>query len=357
MPVAHVEKPAGITLIRTASPAPREAWEEALRADPLALETQSPAWADAMCEGGGFVDASRLYETDEGRVLVLPVLGRALVGRAVGIEGSNPPHCGVGGLLAAGGANSAEIAAVFGELSRRRVLGQSLYPNPLLASAWAAGAPGRAIAIPRRAHILDLDGGFERVWSSRFSSSTRTGVRKAEREGVGVECDTSGRLVPDFYKLLEREVPRWARIQHEPVWLARRRLEHRDPLKKFEAIARALGRRCRVWLARVDGRPAAAFVFLLGANAYGYRAAMDEELRRHHANDLLVRLAIEDACAAGCRYYYMGESGWSSSRAVFKERLGGRPLRFAEYRLERLPITRAERGLKGLVKRALRFQD
>ncbi len=31
-------------LIDSIRPASRDAWEEALRADPLALETQSPAW-------------------------------------------------------------------------------------------------------------------------------------------------------------------------------------------------------------------------------------------------------------------------------------------------------------------------
>src|SRR2546422_9655740 len=197
-------------LIDSINPAPRDAWEEALRADPLALETQSPVWIDAMCAGGGFEDASRLYETEDGRMLILPALRRRLPG-PLAMEGSNPAHCGVGGVVAAGGATPDEIAAVFHELSERRVLQQSFYPNPLLASAWAAGAPPRAIAIPRRAPMLDLDGGFAEVWSSRFSSSTRTGVRKAEREGVTVECDTSGRLVPDFYRLMEQAGARWAR--------------------------------------------------------------------------------------------------------------------------------------------------
>jgi CelD/BcsL family acetyltransferase involved in cellulose biosynthesis len=340
-----------------ASPAPRPVWEEVLKADPLALETQSPAWTDAMCEGRGYLDASRLYETGDGRALVLPVLRRALLGGVVGVESSNPPHCGVGGLIAAGGATVPEIAGVFDDFARRRVLAQVFYPNPLLASAWAAGAPPSAIAIHRRAHVLDLTGGFERVWSERFSSSTRTGVRKAEREGVDVECDTSGRLVDEFHQLLTREVTRWARMQHEPVRLARWRLKHRDPLEKFQAIARALGARCRIWLARVDGHPAAAFVILQGANAYGYRAAMDEDFKRYHANELLVRLALEDACSAGCGYYYMGESGWSKSRAIFKERLGGTPHPFSEYRLERLPITTAHHGIKRMAKLALRFQD
>src|SRR5260370_34680552 len=53
----HMPRATGMNLIDSISPAPRDAWEEALRADPLALETQSPAWIDAMCAAGGFEDA------------------------------------------------------------------------------------------------------------------------------------------------------------------------------------------------------------------------------------------------------------------------------------------------------------
>ena len=96
-------------LIDSISPAPKDAWEGALRADPLALETQSPAWIEAMCAAGGFEDASRLYETEEGRILILPALRRRLLG-GLAVEGSNPAHCGVGGVVAAGGATPDEIA-------------------------------------------------------------------------------------------------------------------------------------------------------------------------------------------------------------------------------------------------------
>ena len=72
---------------------------------------------------------------------------------------------------------------------------------------------------------------------------------------------------------------------------------------------------------------------------------------------LLLRLAIEQACEDGCRYYYMGDSGRSASLGKFKERFGARPYDYAEYRLERLPLTAAEEGLKRAVKRVIRFKD
>ena len=103
--------------------------------------------------------------------------------------------------------------------------------------------------------------------------------------------------------------------------------------------------------------PAAAMVVLRGVNAYGFRAAMDEELTKYRANDLLMRLAIEDACKAGCRYYYLGDSGWSVSLAQFKERFGAQAYPYSQYHLERLPLSRTEREIKKVIKWVIRFKD
>jgi CelD/BcsL family acetyltransferase involved in cellulose biosynthesis len=346
-----------VKIVNTISPAPRGAWEEVFLSDHFALETQSPAWADAMCAAGGYEDASRLYVTANGRKLVLPLLRKPLVAGAVSFEGSNPPHCGVGGLLAQEGTCAEEIAAVFDDLVRGRAFSQLIYSNPLLASAWEASAPASATIIPHRAHLLDLEGGWEKVWSKRFKGSKRTAARRAENLGVTVECGTSGRLVPEFYQLLEQAAARWARLQHEPYWLAIRRLKHRDPREKFDAIGRLLGERCRVWLARVEGQAAAAIMVIQGVNAYYYRGAMDERLGKYRPNDLIQRLAIEDACKAGCRYYYMGDSGWSDSLAQFKEGFGAQSYLYSEFRLERLPLSRVEREIKSVIKRMIRFKD
>ena len=89
-------------MIDVRSPAPREEWRELLALDPFALETQSPEWADAMRLSRHYVDASRLYEFANGRRVVIPLLRRSLGGVTV-LEASNPMHCGVGGVVAAGG--------------------------------------------------------------------------------------------------------------------------------------------------------------------------------------------------------------------------------------------------------------
>ena len=85
---------------------------------------------------------------------------------------------------------------------------------------------------------------------------------------------------------------------------------------------------------------------------------MDKELAGPvFANDLLLSMSIEDACRSGCRYYHLGESGLSTGLAHYKERFGAAPFRYAEYCLERLPVTAIDGWMRGLVKRAIGFKD
>lgn len=344
-------------LFRVTSPAPRDLWQEILAADPWSLESQSPAWAEAAAATGGLADASRLYELPGGRRLVVPMLRRRHFAGRLGIEGANPHGWGVGGILAPGGVSCADFDVVLGDLAQRTPLLQTMWPNPLEPDGRPLHAPAGTVVSARVAHAVDLAGGFGRVWSGVCTPSSRRGARHAERAGVTIECSTTGGLLPEFTGLLEQAVQRWARRQHEPPWMAAWRHRRRDPPEKFEAIAGSLGAGCRVWVARVEGRPAAAMMVLTGNNAYDFRAAMDEELTSYRANDLLLRHSLEQACADGCRYYYMGDSGHSASLASFKERFGARPFRYAEYRFERAPLHAVEQAAKRTVKHLVKFRE
>jgi lipid II:glycine glycyltransferase (peptidoglycan interpeptide bridge formation enzyme) len=342
------------------SPAPRAAWRELLAADPRALAFQSPDWLDAMRAAGGYEDASRLYETPGGSRILLPLARRRLTfPDRLAPQGSFPNAWGMGGVLADGPIDQTDLARVARDLAALRSLRTSVRPNPLQADLWAAATEGLGvIALTRRAHVLDLRGGPDEVWKKRFASSARNKIRKGERSGLEVECGSSERLVEAFHQLLERSVERWAKAQNEPLALARLRARRRDPLAKFKAIARALGDSLRVWVAFREGVAVAASIVLLEADASYTRGAMDKELAGPvAANDLLQWHAIREACAAGCGRYHMGESGQSRDLAKFKEKLGAEAVDYAEYRFERLPLTRIDAAARGLAKRALRFRD
>lgn len=341
--------------LRVLSPAPREAWNELIQADPRVLVSQAPRWTDIVCAITGAQDASRLYEFGDGTRMVLPLV-RSTRG-PYAEEASFPTAWGFGGLIGAE-PRTEQVRAVVQELRSHRVVRTRLRPNPLSDADWSAAAPHGMTRIARRAHVLDVRHGFDAVWRRGFSKAARNAVRRAERMGVDVELDTSGRLGTVFHTLYERSVERWARRQHEPLQLARWRARRREPLEKFTELPRRLGSAGRLWVAWTDGRPAAAIFVLQDANAHYTRGAMDEELAgRTRANYLLQSIAIEDACRAGCRWYHMGDSGSSRGLAQFKEAVGGRPVDYAEYVLEQLPVTRLDNGARALAKRVIGFRS
>jgi hypothetical protein len=345
------------------SPAPRDAWHAAIAADPLAMPSQSPEWLDAVCTLSGGSDASRLYDFGNGRHAILPLVRHRVGGLPVVTVGSFPPSWGFGGLLAAGGATSAEVTAVLARVANRPALQTFIRPNPLTAPLWEAAAhavgPRRMVITPRMAHVLDLSGGFDRVWSERFSSTTRRNVRKAEREGVVIKRDTTGELVPVYYDLYQRSLVRWAEQQNEPRLLALWRGRRRDSEEKLAGLVAATKGLVSLWLAWHNDKPAAGIMVLQGMhNAHYTRGAMDRDIAGPvRANELLHRDAIRAACEAGCLSYQMGETGASESLARFKEGFGATAVPYAEYTLERLPRTTVERGVRELVKKAIGFRD
>jgi hypothetical protein len=339
--------------MKVISPAPRDAWNDVINADPNALVTQSPKWMDALCAMTGARDASLYFEKPDGQRMILPLARQAgLVQRMA----SMPAAWGFGGLLSTQPVRAEDTAAVFDHLAGLPALQTTLRPNPLDAAAWQAGAPAAALSIPRRAHIIDLSGGFDSA-ARQFDTQAKRNMRKAEREGVTVECDTTGRLVPEFYELFLMSLTRWAGKQHEPNWLARWRGQRRDPMDKFMKLSQSMAGACRWYVARVNGKPAGAILVLMDKNAHYTRGAMDRSLASSGANFLLHRTAIEDACKAGCRWYHMGETGASESLADFKEHFGAQSYAYAEYRLERLPITKVDKAARNAVKKMIGFKD
>jgi hypothetical protein len=214
--------------VKVVSPAPRDVWNGLFASDPDALVSQTPRWIDCICTCGPYEDVRRLYELAGGRLAVLPMGRRRDLPRPLTTEASLPPFWNAGGIVACGGATAEDVVAVLSDLASRPILRTSLRPGPLDAQVWASARPRAAVVVPRLAHVLELQGGFGRIWKERFTGTTRTAVRKAERLGLTVQRDTSGKLVPVIYELFERSVERWAHQQHEPLPLARWRSRRRE---------------------------------------------------------------------------------------------------------------------------------
>jgi len=337
-------------LVRVMSPAPADLWRQLFDGDPLAIPDQSPGYSAALAGGGRWNDCSRAYEFEDGRAFVLPLLRARRSLRS----GSMPPALGFGGLVGVD-PDPGVIAAVAADLSSSQI-SIRVRPNPLHDDLWCLGAPD-AIRLPLRAHVVDLDGSADEVWK-RMRSLGRRGVKKARSSGVEVRVSHGGDALAEYRSVMESSVERWAEQQHEPRVLALFRARRREPAGELERMAEHLGERFRLLLAYLDGQPIAANLAFVDGTGHGMRAAIDKDRAGPvRAAYLLQWLQLEAACEAGCRWYHMGESGQSESLSFYKERFGAYPVDYAAYEFERIPLGRADRAVRSVVKRLIRFQD
>lgn len=345
--------------VHVTTPVPRETWWTLAHSDAAANVTQTPAWLDCVCATGTFQDASRLYEFSSGSRLVLPLVTRRRRPRSLTAQESWPGEWGIGGPLSSGRVGPREARAVFDDLALLPALRVGMRLRPEDSEVWTRAVPAGFKEDLHTVHVLDLEGGFGTIWERRFHHRFRRGVRRAERSDVDVEVDRTGRLIPEFYQLFEQSIARWATRQHEPLALARWRRKRAFPRERLETVTDRLGASCTIWMARRAGEPAAAIVVLRhGHQAKLWHAAMNRDLAHPvRANHLLHRLAIDDACAAGCLRYDMGGSRQGASLAEFKESLGADLFASPRYYRERLPVSAVDRGLRTAAKRVIGFQE
>lgn len=349
---------AGRNGLDVTSPAPRDTWQRWVDQNDRALITQTPDWLDCICATDSYDDASRFYAFGDSGGIVVPLARRRGWPARLIAQDAWPSEWGIGAPVTAQAPDPRHVRAVFEDLARLPSNRVSVRFGPNVDPVWLSCVPSAFTTVPHTTYVLDLDGGFGDVWG-HFKSSVRTAVRKGEKAGVEVEVDRTGRLVPEFYALYQHSIARWAQQANEPLALARWRRSRIDPLRKFETVAETLAESCAVWMASYRGERVAAMVVLRhGPHAKYWRAGMVKELANPvRATTLLHKLAIEDACASGCRFYHFGDSAPDSSVSVFKERLGAHGYPSFGCRREVLPLTAGDQLLRGAVKRLIGFKD
>jgi CelD/BcsL family acetyltransferase involved in cellulose biosynthesis len=184
-------------------------------------------------------------------------------------------------------------------------------------------------------HELTLDPDPARVRAKLHPSQARRNVDRAAREGVAVRCSTDrDALLETFYRLhlLTR------RRQGVPI----------QPRRFFARLWEHVVSRGRgfVLVATLEGRPAAAAVFLESTGTLTYKfGASDPQLLGARPNHAIFWTAIERACLAGCTTFDLGrtDTGNTGLRA-FKASWGAseRPLVYTA--LGRVRVVARDRG-------------
>ncbi|MGH3720733.1 MAG: GNAT family N-acetyltransferase [Pseudonocardiaceae bacterium] len=345
--------------IEAEGPDARSAWESLVADDESIALSKTPEWADCICSSSRFSDATLLFRGDDGRRLILPRLRKTGIPTLLGLFESPPHGWGLGadasGVLGEGGpASPREIGALIREIRRHPGLRTRVMVGRDDAEIWASVAPNTIYSTARTAQVLDLRGGFSTVWSERFTSKVRSNSRKAERRGVVVESDNTGRLVPIFDMLYRNSVDRWAHERGNPLTLMRWLAQRREPRNKFATVAQWMGERCTVWIAWRGGEPLAGiFVLTGGPRATYWRGAMDKERARGTgANELLHRHAIEAACADERQSYDFGLYQTEELKR-FKSTFGAQEVPVRTYYFETLPTAAAEARSHNAAKQAV----
>jgi len=341
------------------SPVPREVWESVLKSDGSAMVTQSLPWRDALLASGRFRDVSRLYEFPSGQRIILPLARRKFRPGGAAVVSSWPKPWAAGGPICADGRVShAEAAAVLADVASLGALAAEVKLRHDADPNWL-DASNRFQVQEIEDWILDLDNGFDDVWQHKFHASTRKAIRKAERSGLEIEVDRTGQLLGSFYELHQKSVVRWAAMQHSPAWLTRARLAPEVAASRMRSLADCFGPDFAIWLARLHGRPVAAIVVLrAGAYAMYFWGAMDKEAEGHaHAPDLLHKLAIEEACQLGYRYYDLGGARPDSSLGAFKRKFGATLLYRHTLRIEHVPVQAIARVPTVMTKKLIGYRD
>lgn len=315
----------------------RALWERLLAASPTASFFQTPAYAEIAKRAYGAETQLLAFECEDGARVALPV--RRLPGATLRPVFVSPGRGLPGGFLSDRPLRAAHVDAVLRALARRAAAAYRLSFEPSTVPPLAR-APERTLS-RGTVHVLDLDGGFERVWRERVAGKVRNQCRKAERTGVVVAAETSAGAFAEFAGLHRGCSVRWSAAAREPRALFAACVGHaQGPGAPLLLLLARAGERGRAVAGALLARRGATWTYWLGA--------MDRGARELCPGVAVQRAALEQGCAAGARRYVLGASGGIASLEAFKASLGARavPLDFAlEVRGTLRELARRVRGL------------
>lgn len=167
-------------------------------------------------------------------------------------------------------------------------------------------APGQRFV----AHRLDLRAGAEAVFRGFHKDCIQRKIRRAQREGVVVTRGNSAGLLEEFYGLM--------------LQTRRRHGLPPQPLEWFRNLVECLGEALTIWVARKDGRAAAAIMTGRHGRVMVYKyGASDARMHALGCVPYLMWKAVEDGVQKGMEWLDLGRSDeWQSGLIAFKEHLG-----------------------------------
>lgn len=273
---------------RVLSPLEVANWDAMVRCMPRATVFHGTGWARTILDSYGHQAAYLLWGDESEPTAICPIIqSRSILGKLRGVTTAFADACEP--LRTASGPDLKTILEAVLSLGRtRRWQWYQL--------SAAADSLGMTPSISYHSHQLSLTQSEQELFDG-LTCPARRGVRKAKDAGVTVEFleDESG-----------------ARQYHRLHCLTRRR--HGlppQPVSFFDSLGRNLldGKSGFVTLARVNGEPAAAAVFLAFGNHAVYKySASDDGLRHCYPGNLVMWESIRRLRSMGCQTLDFGRT-------------------------------------------------
>jgi len=179
--------------------------------------------------------------------------------------------------------------------------------------------------------LVPLEGGFDEVWSAQWSGKRRQLVRRGEEAGLAVRLLANEGEVARFHEIYREESRSWGGV-------------HPYPRSLFAELFKRRPEGVLFWGAFLgDDLLGGHIDFYFGEMAQAWQGGMTERAKGFETGALLIKRAMEEACARNMRVFNLGSSGGNRGILFFKESLGGRPYRYPVISLKK----RAWEALRG----------
>jgi lipid II:glycine glycyltransferase (peptidoglycan interpeptide bridge formation enzyme) len=221
-------------------------------------------------------------------------------------------------------------------LKKFEELGKQFWVYETAVVDYANRIPGRPYETSEHlTHLIDMKGGFDKIWSESFDKSKRKQTRRAERKGVKVIESTSLGEAARFYDIYASRVRAYGGKIHYPQSL-------------FIELVRNSGRNVRLFLSYHENQ-------LLGGQLCFYYKDMviawygstTMESRDLQASTNLYAHCIRHACEQGYKWFNLGGSIGKGSLVDYKMSFGGVPHHY-NLSVRRSPIGKIAAALKRL---------
>ena len=280
-------------------------------------------WAQIIVENFPEYDiATRGFVLEDGSRAILPMLAKK-----VGARGFFKSYYSMipgvyGGVIAERPLSNEELSTIYGSLMNAGTVQLIIWGNPYRESHLADGCDCR----PRFTHVVDLEGGFERVLGN-YNRGARSNTNKARKAGIQVSIATTLNEYKEYYAVYEETLKRWGDNATSAY-----------PFGLFQSVFQRASKRgilnadLKLWVARLDERIiAGALIFYCNQHVVYWQGAALSDYFKYRANNLLQTEIIKHACEAAYKYYDFNPSGDNEGVVRFKESFGAERVEFKAY--------------------------